>query len=146
MPKQYGPASPSRTQQTFGSRKGSKMNYLANQWENQQILINAYQLGNSYGSSWMCKTKQARYYMGRHHVEIREAQPSLTRKFFRLNCQPDVVMESNSHHYSGFTQVKAQTRPRPGKGLAHVHPGCVMTGDEMPTVPPGPRGTDKTEA
>lgn len=26
--------------------------------------------------------------------EIREAQPSLTRKFFRLNCQPYVVMES----------------------------------------------------
>lgn len=78
--------------------------------------------------------------------EIREAQPSLTRKFFRLNCQPYVVMESNSHHYSGFTQVKAQTLPRPGKGLAHAHPGCVTTGDEMPTVPPGPRGTDKTGA
>lgn len=49
-------------------------------------------------------------------------------------------MEPNSHYYNGFTQVKEQALPCPGKGLADAQSESVMARDGMPTLPRTQRG------
>lgn len=61
-------------------------------------------------------------------------------KCLQVNFQTYVVMEPNSHDYNGFTQVKEQALPCPGKGLADAQSESVMARDGMPTLPRTQRG------
>lgn len=65
-------------------------------------------------------------------------------KCLQVNFQPYVVMEANSHHYSGFTEVKEQALPCPGNSLADAQPECHQWGRDANSTT-GPGGADITE-